>query len=112
MILRSVIIPVLRIEAMSVFSAASRVLVRGIADAVEVPLVLRDEHGEVAFSALAFSYEYAAREVFGDESISTPSDVIVRQIAAAKAHVPKGRGGLWWPMPSLQGEQSGRPSAR
>ncbi|WP_299483324.1 exonuclease SbcCD subunit D [uncultured Paracoccus sp.] len=79
-----------RIEAMSVFSAASRVLVRGIADAVEVPLVLRDEHGEVAFSALAFSYEYAAREVFGDESISTPSDVIARQIAAAKAHVPKG----------------------
>lgn len=79
-----------RIEAMSVFSSASRVLVRGIADAVEVPLVLRDAHGEVAFSALAFSYEYAAREVFGDESISTPSDVIAAQIAAAKAHVPEG----------------------
>ena len=30
-----------RIEAMSVFSTASRVLVRGIADAVEVPLVLQ-----------------------------------------------------------------------
>lgn len=79
-----------RIEAMSVFSTASRVLVRGIADPVEVPLVLRDAHGEVAFSALAFSYEYAAREVFGDESISTPSDVIAAQIAAAKANVPKG----------------------
>ena len=75
---------------MSVFSTASRVLVRGIADAVEVPLVLRDVHGEVAFSALAFSYEYAAREVFGDENISTPSDVIAAQIAAARAHVPKG----------------------
>lgn len=79
-----------RIEAMSVFSSASRVLVRGIADAVETPLVLRDAHGEVAFSALAFSYEYAAREVFGDESISTPADVIAAQIAAAKAHVPTG----------------------
>ncbi len=79
-----------RIEAMSVFSTASRVLVRGIADPVEVPLVLRDAHGAVAFSALAFSYEYAAREVFGDENISTPSDVIAAQIAAAKAHVPKG----------------------
>ena len=56
-----------RIEAMSVFSTASRVLVRGIADAVETPLLLSDEHGEIAFSALPFSYEYAAREVFGDD---------------------------------------------
>ena len=79
-----------RIEAMSVFSTASRVLVRGIADTVEVPLVLRDAHGEVAFSALPFSYEYAAREVFEDESISSPADVIAAQIATAKAHVPKG----------------------
>lgn len=79
-----------RIEAMSVFSTPLRVRVRGIADAGEAPLVLRDAHGEVAFSALAFSYEYAAREVFGDESISTPSDVIAAQIAAARAHVPKG----------------------
>ena len=79
-----------RIEAMSVFSTASRVLVRGIADAVETPLVLRDEHGEIAFSALPFSYEYAAREVFGDESISAPADVIAAQIAAAKGRVPEG----------------------
>ncbi|MCC1482403.1 exonuclease SbcCD subunit D [Roseibaca sp. Y0-43] len=79
-----------RIEAMSVFSTASRVLVRGIADAVEAPLVLRDEHGEIAFSALPFSYEYAAREVFGDESISAPADVIAAQIAAARGQVPEG----------------------
>jgi exonuclease SbcD len=79
-----------RIEAMSVFSTASRVLVRGIADAVEAPLLLRDAHGEVAFSALPFSYEYAAREVFGTESISTPADVIATQIAAAKKQVPEG----------------------
>lgn len=79
-----------RIEAMSVFSTASRVLVRGIADAVEKPLVLRDAHGEVAFSALPFSYEYAAREVFGDEGISAPADVIAAQIAAARSQVPDG----------------------
>lgn len=79
-----------RIEAMSVFSTASRVLVRGIADAVETPLLLSDEHGEIAFSALPFSYEYAAREVFGDEGISTPADVIAAQISAARGQVPEG----------------------
>jgi exonuclease SbcD len=79
-----------RIEAMSVFSNASRELVRGIADAVETPLVLRDEHGEIAFSALPFSYEYAAREVFGDEGISAPADVIAAQISAARGQVPEG----------------------
>lgn len=79
-----------RIEAMSVFSTASRELVRGIADAVETPLVLRDEHGEIAFSALPFSYEYAAREVFGDEGISAPADVIAAQISAARRQVPEG----------------------
>lgn len=79
-----------RIEAMSVFSTAARVLVRGIADRVEAPLVLEDAQGKVAFSALAFSYEYPARELFGDESINTPADVIGAQIAAARAQVPKG----------------------
>ncbi|MDF2142648.1 exonuclease SbcCD subunit D [Paenirhodobacter sp. CAU 1674] len=79
-----------RIEAMSVFSTASRVLVRGIADAVETPLVLPDAQGVVAFSALPFSYEYAAREVFGDEGISTPADVMAAQIAAARGQVPEG----------------------
>ena len=79
-----------RIEAMSVFSTASRVLVRGIADAVEAPLVLRDPQGEIAFSALPFSYEYAAREVFGDESIDAPAEVVAAQIAAARRQVPDG----------------------
>ena len=79
-----------RIEAMSVFSTAARVLVRGVAERVEAPLVLEDAQGKVAFSALAFSYEYAARALFGDESISTPADVIAAQIAAARAQVPEG----------------------
>lgn len=79
-----------RIEAMSIFSTPSRVLVRGIADAHEPPLILHDAHGAVAFSALPFSYEYAAREAFGTEAISTPADVITAQIAAARPHVPAG----------------------
>lgn len=79
-----------RIEAMSVFSTPFRALVRGIADPVETPLVLLDKQCEFAFSALPFSYEYAAREVFGDETISTPADVIAAQIAAARDQVPKG----------------------
>ncbi len=79
-----------RIEAMSIFSTPSRVLVRGIADAHEPPLILHDAHGAVAFSALPFSYEYAAREAFDTEAISTPADVITAQIAAARPHVPAG----------------------
>lgn len=79
-----------RIEAMSVFSSAGRALVRGVVDADEVPLLLSDEHGEVAFSALPFSYEFNAREVFEDPGISAPADVIRAQIAAAKCRVPEG----------------------
>lgn len=79
-----------RIEAMSVFSAEARVLVRGIASAHEPPLVLHDAHGPVAFSALPFAYEYAAREAFGDTGISAPADVIAAQIAAARGAVPEG----------------------
>ncbi len=75
---------------MSVFFTALRVLVRGIVDVVETPLVLRDEHGKTAFFALPFSYEYAAREVLEDETISAPADVIVAQMSAAKAQVPEG----------------------
>jgi len=57
---------------------------------VETPLALRDEHGETAFFARPFSYEYAAREVFEDEAISAPADVIIAQMSAAKAQVPEG----------------------
>lgn len=79
-----------RIEAMSVFSTQGRVLVRGIADAIEAPLILNDSFGPVAFSALPFSYEYAAREVFKDESISAPADVIAAQLDVARGAVPDG----------------------
>ncbi len=79
-----------RIAAMSVMTDTRRALIRGGPRADEVPLVLHDSHGPVAFSGLPFAYEYAAREVFGDESLASPQDVIAAQIAAARPHVPDG----------------------
>jgi DNA repair protein SbcD/Mre11 len=80
-----------RIGSMGVFAAAAgNVLVRGPLDAAERPLVLHDAAGPIAFSALPFSYEYAARECFGREDINCPADVLAAQLAAARAHVPEG----------------------
>lgn len=77
-----------RIEAMSIFAKESY-LVRGVAKASELPLVLQGAHGAVAFTALPFCYEYAAQGLFGDQAIRTPEDVIRSQIAAARQHLPK-----------------------
>ena len=79
-----------RIEAMSILTDGDRALIRGVLDAEERPLVLRDRHGPVAFTGLPFAYEYAARERFGDETIRNPEDVLRAQIAAARPHVPEG----------------------
>ncbi|GKY87395.1 exonuclease SbcCD subunit D [Sinisalibacter aestuarii] len=79
-----------RIAAMSILSDPDRALIRGGAEAVERPLLLKDAFGEVAISALPFSYEYAAREAFEDEGISSPEDVLRAQVAAARAEVPEG----------------------
>jgi exonuclease SbcD len=80
-----------RIGSMSVFAAAGGdVLVRGPLDPVESPLVVCDEGGPVAFSALPFGYEYAARECFAREDISCPGEVLGAQLAAARSQVPEG----------------------
>jgi len=79
-----------RIAAMSILPDPERVLIRGVAEAVEPPLLLADGHGKVAFSALPFSHEYAAREAFSDASISSPEDVLRAQLAAARSAVPQG----------------------
>ncbi|AUW47164.1 exonuclease SbcCD subunit D [Rhizobium leguminosarum] len=79
-----------RIGAMAVLTDGTRSLVRGVVSADEPVLVLTDEHGPVAFSALPFSYEYAARECFGDEEITTPEHVLVAQLTAARRGVPIG----------------------
>jgi DNA repair protein SbcD/Mre11 len=79
-----------RIASMSIMTDARRALIRGVVAANEVPLVLEDAHGPVAFSALPFAYEYAARECFGDESIATPEDALAAEVAAARRNLPEG----------------------
>ncbi|MGE5267187.1 MAG: exonuclease SbcCD subunit D, partial [Deltaproteobacteria bacterium] len=79
-----------RIGAMSMLADHRRVLVRGPLSADEPPLVVHDQAGPVAISALPFGYEYAARECFGDPSIKSPADVMHAQVAAARRHVPDG----------------------
>jgi DNA repair protein SbcD/Mre11 len=79
-----------RISAMAVMPDAKRALIRGAVSADEKALVLEDQFGSVAFSALPFSYEYAARECFADETLATPEDVLKAQVAAARRNVPDG----------------------
>lgn len=77
-----------KIDAMSVFNDKKRALVRGVISADEPSLVLRDEYGSVVFSALPFSYEYAARATFADETIATPEHVLLAQVASARSSIP------------------------
>lgn len=78
-----------RIESMAILPDRARVLVRGAVRDNEVPLVLYDDAGPVAFSALPFAYEYAAQECFGDPTIATPHDVLQAQATAARKAVPE-----------------------
>lgn len=68
----------------------ARILIRGPLRLEERALVLEDEHGPVAFSALPYGEIYAARQVFGDDTIKTPHDVLAAQYRAARLNVPKG----------------------
>ena len=79
-----------RIGAMAIMPDSRRALIAGPLDADPEPLVLVDEHGPVAFSALPFAYEGAARDAFGDETIATLEDVVAAQMRAARARVPEG----------------------
>lgn len=78
-----------RIASIAALADRRRVLVRGPLSANERPLIIADRHGPVAFSALPFGHEYAARECFGDSKIANPADVIAAQIKTARAHVPE-----------------------
>ena len=79
-----------RIDSMAIMTDESRALIRGPLIADERPLLLEDDHGVVAFSALPFGYEFAARECFDRLDIDSPADVIRAQVNAAKANVPVG----------------------
>ncbi len=67
-----------------------RVLIRGPLRDRPSALVLKDEHGPVAFSALPFCEVFSAREAFGNTAIASPADVLAAQIAQARLHVPPG----------------------
>lgn len=79
-----------RIESMSILTDRRRALIRGALCAEEPPLILSDAAGPVAFSALPFAYEYAARACFDDENIQNPEDVLAAEVAAARRHLPVG----------------------
>jgi len=79
-----------RIATMSIMTDRRRALIAGAAEREAIPLVLEDTAGPVAFSALPFAYEWAAREAFADPAIATPQDVLEAEIAAARRHVPEG----------------------
>jgi DNA repair protein SbcD/Mre11 len=79
-----------RIASMSIMTDKARAHIRGAVSAVEKPLLLEDEYGAVAFSGLPFSYEYAARECFEDETMQTPEDVLSAQVASARSNLPDG----------------------
>ena len=78
------------IGSMSIFTDARRALIRGPLSADETPLILEDGHGQVAVSALPFGFEFAARQCFGVDGISTPEDVMRAQVEAARRFVPQG----------------------
>lgn len=79
-----------QIGMMGVLANPERSLVRGPLDPEERPLLLEDEFGVVAISALPFSYEFAARACYANDAISCPADVLAEQIASARRHVPAG----------------------
>lgn len=68
----------------------ARVLIRGPLNARPDPLVLMDQDGPVAFSALPFGEVHAARGHFDDSGVANPADVLERQVAEARMHVPDG----------------------
>ena len=67
-----------------------RVLIRGPLRDRPQALILTDEHGQVAFSALPYCEIFAAREAFGDVGIASPAHALAAQLAQARQHVPAG----------------------
>lgn len=79
-----------RVSFNSALQDPRRVLIRGPLRDRPHALVLSDEHGQVAFSALPYCEIFAAREAFDDVSISCPAQALSEQLAQARQHVPRG----------------------
>ena len=79
-----------RIGAFTKLYDRNRILIRGTLEREEKPLVLEDEHGSVAFSALPYGEIFAARRAFDDETVRSPEDVLRLEVNAAQVLRPKG----------------------
>ena len=79
-----------QIGMMGVWPNGGRALVRGPLERDERPLIIPDKDGDVAVSALPFSYEFAARECFGSDDINCPEHVLRAQVESARSFVPEG----------------------
>ncbi|ACT57730.1 exonuclease SbcCD subunit D [Hirschia baltica] len=79
-----------RVGMNGAFADPKRVLIRGRLQRDEKPLILNDEFGEVAFSALPYGEIFSARECFEKADIATPADVLNQQVECAKQFVPNG----------------------
>ena len=78
-----------RLGAFTKLFDRNRILIRGALEREEKPLVLMDDHGPVAFSALPYGEIFAARRAFEDETIRSPEDVLRREVDAARGLRPK-----------------------
>lgn len=77
-----------RLQGLAKLYDRSRILIRGTLEREENPLVLEDEDGPVAFSALPYGEIFAARRTFEDETIRSPEDVLRLEVNAARALKP------------------------
>jgi len=78
-----------RLGAFTKLYDQARILIRGTLEREEKLLVLHDDHGPVAFSALPYGEIFAARRAFEDETIRSPEDVLRREVDAAREIRPK-----------------------
>ena len=78
-----------RLGAFTKLYDRKRILIRGTLEIEEKPLILEDDHGPVAFSALPYGEIFAARRAFEDESIRSPEDVLRHEVRAARELRPK-----------------------
>lgn len=67
----------------------NRILIRGTLERDETSLILNDDHGSVAFSALPYGEIFAARRAFEDETIRSPEDVLRQEVDAARNLKPQ-----------------------
>lgn len=66
-----------------------RVLIRGGLTRLEEPLILEDNEGVVAVTAIPYAGVFAVRDRFHDPDIADPDAVVERQLLAARRGVPE-----------------------